>query len=101
VAPFAPSRLHEALPRPTSVSSPATTSSRHRHHGDQCEIHRKVIKDLDVFHDALAKGTELPAFELTHGLDALLLYYLVDDLFNPAGLASLAKRAAHDSWRLK
>ncbi len=74
---------------------------RHRHHGDQCEIHRKVIKDLDVFHDALAKGTELPAFELTHGLDALLLYYLVDDLFNPAGLASLARRAAHDSWRLK
>jgi len=70
-----------------------------RRYRAQCRAHRKLVEELHVFHDALARG-ELSALDTRHGLDALLLHYVLDDLFRENGRKRLGRRAANDKSRL-
>jgi hypothetical protein len=68
----------------------------------QCRTHREVIAQLHAYHRALANnGIELSDFDVRHGLDALVMHYLVDDRFREDSLFRLVKRASHKRWRLK
>jgi len=44
-----------------------------------------VIEQLHVFHESLENGIELSEMDLKHGLDALLLHYLVNDRSRQSG----------------
>jgi hypothetical protein len=49
----------------------------------RCRAHRELVEELHAFQDALLRG-ELSALDIMHGLDALLLHYVLDDLFRSA-----------------